>query len=1021
MSKNQHDAPPLNQHDVAPFWGNAAAPMVLPGREPASETDIAERSPMMGRDTELRQLCDYHRIIARGKGGVCLIRGEAGMGKSLLVETFGWQLAQSGHVMLAAQCAQRVGVQPYGAFSDLLDAYLAWLPQCDGQVIERQKAKLTRAVGDMAEDVIRFNRGMAHLLAVEATLPALEPDREQRRFQRALTQLFAAMPLGGAPMVLLVEDIQWMDESGLLLLALLSGEIGGTGLMLLLTLREGETPSPSLAAYLRALEESRFPALNIRLRPFDPATMEAFVSSLLRLSPAKAGSLAWRVQEASMGNPYYAVSLLQTMVEEQALVMDGDNWREDPQRMRRLSTPPNLVALLVHRMQQLTASDVSLLGAAAVIGREFSLPLLARLVALPAEWVMGELDQSIRRHLVHLVTGRQTEPAHNMLAFTHERVREAALNRLPPDGQRRLHARLVALLAVAEAEDSDQLLFRIANHAVSAGDADGLRRYVPPAAERAWALHANAEALRLCGAVVPVLSPDSEELKTWLRLKRLMAALHQLAGHYDEVVALCDETIPYGADNLEQADILRVKGMALFRAGKFVEAEEALRAGLALLGERLPKTRVAALLQAMGEWAAVLVGPVRRQHKREAEIQGILQLYEPLGWKYILDDLIRYMHMSLRMLHLGARWLGPSAETGRCLSGYGSLLMALPLPGAAYRTHERAIAMRRAAADPWGEAQGLQLMGYGLTWSGRNRESLSPFSQALAIYGRIGDEWEQGICWNGLTNGHLRLCQYEKAMEAAQHYLDISERTGDTYGICTALANLCLASHQSGALEAAEAHGRRALALARENGLHLANCFSAIHLGCALMHAGRPQEAVPLLEEACALVARHPFIKEFSCHAHTHLAEARFEAWLLEAEPGTRPSGHAADSRLAALRKISVKALRNTRAWPNRRGDAERVHALIAGFQGKTREAARYFKRSLMHQAQAERVYPMAQTHRDLARVLCVRGKDGWERQLQEAARLFRSVGAEADAQGCERTDAGTVSFPRQTTRPSSR
>ncbi len=1005
--------------------------------------ELFAETRLVGRASELRQLTCLYRFAAQGKGSVCLVRGEAGAGKSALTEAFKQRNLTGNGFFLTARCRSRASAQPYGAFSDLLDAYLSFFSLQASSLQKHEQQRLSELMGPFSDAVIRLNRSMSRLFGHDKALPALEADREQRRFQQALSRLFLRLAPEGTPYVLLIEDIHWMDESGVLLLEQIADEIGSSSLLLLLTLREGEPFGQRLTAFLQKVQQGIHPSLNLMLRPFDPSTMELFVADQLGISVARAEPIAWRLQQASMGNPCYASSLLRTMVEEKALVWTQGSWREDSQRMRHLSTPANLVDLLVYRIRQLLPHEIALLGAAAVIGREFSLTELARLAAVPPELITGELEQAIRRNLIGLAKfdGPRINRDKELFAFTHERVREAALARISDQEQRRLHERMVGLLAVQHPEKSDRLLFRIANHAVEANAPEPLRRYALPAAERAREMYANVEALRLCEAVSSCLSPVQPCQADWLRLKALLADLYQLTGRYEAVVTLADEMLPLLQSVDEQANMLHRKGMALFRAGRFSASESALRKGLLLLGERMPATGAGVLLLALREWVAVLGRPRFRQGARKVNVRGILNLYQPLGWKYVLDDVLRFMYMALRTLHLGMRHLGPSAETGRCLSAYGSLLMAIPFFASARRIHEKAIAMRMGAGDLWGEAQGRQLMGYSLTWGGQNEESFSCFRQALEIYERIGDEWEQGVCWNGLTNGYLRQCLYQEAKEAAQRYLDISERTGDAYGLCTSLANLCLVSHQQGLLEQAEAYGTRALLLARENHLNLANCFSAIHLGCALIHACRFSEAVDLLEEARELAEHQPLLKEFSCHVHTHLAEAMLGEAMKNASVQALQQGPSQVPRassqalfpkgvLLRLRRLTKKALRQTRAWPNRRGDAERVHAMVLAQEGRYAAAVRYLQQSIAHNLQTGRRYPLAQAHREMAatiRLLEARTADRrsvvagasaeapdskWRHHLQEAARLFRRIDARMDAEWCDAELAKEVELP---------
>ena len=247
----------------------AAGEEAFPLGEMDRKLRLPTRTRLLGRETELRQLSDLYRFVSAGKGSSCLVHGEAGTGKSSLVETFRRDVTGTDGLFLTARCLPHSSAHPYGAFAELLDAYLHVIRKWDVHLLEREKYRLESLLGDYGDIAVRINHNMSALLGQVRAMATLESEREQRRFLQVLAKLFLQLAPKGIPVVLLIEDIQWMDESGLLLLQTMAMEIGDSSLLLLMTQRDGDIAATVQTGFLQKIQQSGSPLLEINLRPFD--------------------------------------------------------------------------------------------------------------------------------------------------------------------------------------------------------------------------------------------------------------------------------------------------------------------------------------------------------------------------------------------------------------------------------------------------------------------------------------------------------------------------------------------------------------------------------------------------------------------------------------------------------------------------------------------------------------------------------------------------------------------------------
>ena len=172
-------------------------------------------------------------------------------------------------LFLTARCLPHSSAHPYGAFAELLDAYLHVIRKWDVHLLEREKYRLESLLGDYGDIAVRINHNMSALLGQVRAMATLESEREQRRFLQVLAKLFLQLAPKGIPVVLLIEDIQWMDESVLLLLQTMAMEIGDSSLLLLMTQRDGDIAATVQTGFLQKIQQSGSPLLEINLRPFD--------------------------------------------------------------------------------------------------------------------------------------------------------------------------------------------------------------------------------------------------------------------------------------------------------------------------------------------------------------------------------------------------------------------------------------------------------------------------------------------------------------------------------------------------------------------------------------------------------------------------------------------------------------------------------------------------------------------------------------------------------------------------------
>jgi len=359
-------------------------------------------APLIGREAELGQLRQILRDVWRRRGTVLALVGEAGVGKTRVVEELSVLAGRRGGAVLVGRAYESAQVFPFSPWVDAL--------RCDPRTTQR---------------LVDFNpvwrAELARLLPeFGASAPTLATNDALALFE-AVTQLMTHLATR-QPVVLILEDLHWADEMTLRLLAFLGRRIQSLPVLTVTTAREEELSEVPLLS--RSYEELSGNARLVRL-PLSPLSRRdtaSLVSSLAGAS-AEGASLerlhdhVWRVSE---GNPFLVVEMLRGL-------------REDAVPAEPLTPPlPKRVRELVAaRLARLSERSQHVVSVASVIGREFDFDLLQRAAGLDDREAAEAVEALVRRRVVHGVGER--------LDFIHDRIREVACGELLPAQRRSLH------------------------------------------------------------------------------------------------------------------------------------------------------------------------------------------------------------------------------------------------------------------------------------------------------------------------------------------------------------------------------------------------------------------------------------------------------------------------------------------------------------------------------------------------------------------------------------------------------
>ena len=439
-----------------------------PSRDAATSGSPGSRRtsrPFVGRGRELEELQEALDEAAAERGGVMIVTGDAGIGKTRLLTEVADEAMAHGWTVFAGRCWEEGGAP----------AYWPWI-------------QVVRAAGGDFDEIAAPSAGAA----VEQTDPG------SVRF--ALFDAVTRFLLGRAderPVLIVLEDLHAADEASLLLLRFLGEAIASASIAVLCSYRDEEPRVRELASLFAGLTRI---GRRVPLRGLSQAEVKAYVARIVGGDGAP--SLATRLHSITGGNPFFLGELIRA-VDADDLAKWARTGNEDP----TWRIPEEVRAVIRRRIDRLSPEASSVLQLAAVGGRELDLAVLEAMSRLSPSRLVDAVGESLDAGvLVEDVDGQRQ-------AFAHELVRETLYLDLSARRRAELHLQMGAVLEELGRGDPDRRLSEIAHHlalAAPLGDIPKAIAYLERAGDRAAMLLAYEEAARHYGRGLQLLGTDPE-------------------------------------------------------------------------------------------------------------------------------------------------------------------------------------------------------------------------------------------------------------------------------------------------------------------------------------------------------------------------------------------------------------------------------------------------------------------------------------------------------------------------------
>jgi predicted ATPase/class 3 adenylate cyclase len=493
-------------------------------------------TPLVGREADVAQLERLWAKTRAGKGQFVLVAGEAGIGKSRLVEELKDTIVGRAGTRLTGQCWPYFSNAAFHPLIEVAQRSMEIVPEDPPADKIHKLEKLLRTLGLPLHDHVP---PLANLLSIPTgtAYPPLNlnPDMFKLRLLDSLSEVLLRST-EARPALLVIEDVHWSDESTQQLLGMLLDRIVNARLLVLLTFRPEYQHAWPPRAHLHRIDVTRLPSR---------------VTAALVALASRGRSLPERVIAALVartdGIPLFVEELTRMVVESWPSAAGGSEETAAPGDAVQFSIPATLHELLLARLDRLAGAgkDVAQLGA--VLGREFTFKLIERASHIDGDHLRGGLMQLVEAGLIR----RQEHATGTLYVFKHALVQEAAYGSLLKTDRKRHHRRVAETIERDFTDVAAQQPELLAHHFAEAGAAEQATAYLDKAGARAVQRSAHTDAITHYQRAIALVDelPESEdrarsEVRLRLALGTPLMAVRGFAhadceANYARAIALC--------------------------------------------------------------------------------------------------------------------------------------------------------------------------------------------------------------------------------------------------------------------------------------------------------------------------------------------------------------------------------------------------------------------------------------------------------------------------------------------------
>ncbi|MEP1079195.1 PAS domain S-box protein [Leptolyngbya sp. PL-A3] len=603
------------------------------------QQDVSEQfripQKLYGREAEIAALwMAFDRVVgSRAVREMMLVSGYAGVGKTALVQELSKPITAKHGYFIWGKFDQFRRNIPYSAIVDALQKLVQQLLGEPNEQVEVWRSRLLTALGNNGQIIIDVIPEVEFIIGKQSPVPEVGATEAQNRFNLTFQRFMRAFCAKEHPLVIFLDDLQWIDSATLKLIELILLDEQTQSLFLIGAYRDHEvTSTHSLILMLESLRNKGAVLQEIILTPLTLEPLTQLVAETLHHNPDAVRSLAQIVLRKTEGNPFFVGEFLKLLYGENLLTFDAQqlSWQWNLVEIEAQDITDNVVELLLRQLQKLPEATQQVLSIAACVGSEFDLKTLAIICEKSPKAIFQDLLAAIQAGLIQPLSELDEDLLVQEYKFLHDRVQQAAYALIDESCKQVVHLQIGRnLLEKTSPEQRFDRLFTIVDHldqgmelVTAQPERTEIARLNLTAGQKAKAATAYEAAFRYFTTGLQLLDTKSwqSEYDLTLALYSEAAEAAYLQGRFDEMEQLVEVVLDRGKTVVDKVQAYETRIQGYLSQGNLKEALKTGSEALKLLGIDLIENPSQADVQRELKSTAALLA--------EREIKDLINLSE---------------------------------------------------------------------------------------------------------------------------------------------------------------------------------------------------------------------------------------------------------------------------------------------------------------------------------------------------------------------------------------------------------
>lgn len=525
-----------------------------------------------GREIEYAQIIEAFRWASLGATEYILISGQAGIGKTTLVNSALMQISREHSYVISGKFDQFQQDIPYEAFIQSFRQLIRKLLTEHKSELEKWRRTLFKAMGVQAAVLAEVIPELHHLVGVTEKPESLPPAETQLRFERAVRQFVRLFCRADQPLVLFIDDLQWADTASMKLLNSMITDPESQYLLVICAYRADEIDDKPLVP--SDVELAGVNVRHIQLLPMDLVELQQITADMVDGDERCLLELTQLLYVKSAGNPLYFKQLLQMVLEKEWLrySQEHNNWELVRNNIAQLPGYEGHLDYIINKIHSLPTLVKQILTSASCLGGQFGVESLQVVSKLSHNDVLFALK--IALHEGFLFSLQQEE----MYQFAHDRIQQAASSMLSDLERQHIHFAIGMHLYSQLNDENDQQLYETVHHlqeAIELMDAQNRKILVAlhaKAAEKALQSSAFTIALHHARLGIELLTENEQDYDLVFKLHLLQAQTEYLCGHYPQAEGNISKLLENARNWTDRAKVYLIQINHYSNMGKYADA-----------------------------------------------------------------------------------------------------------------------------------------------------------------------------------------------------------------------------------------------------------------------------------------------------------------------------------------------------------------------------------------------------------------------------------------------------------------